>query len=57
MDFTLREQYWIKFYKKLIAVIFYDNYYSQFCMYILKAEYFFLSDLQLYRKRDFVEIC
>jgi hypothetical protein len=30
MDLTLREEYWIKFCMKLIAVIFPDNYYSQF---------------------------
>jgi hypothetical protein len=31
MDFTLREEYWIKFCMKFIAVISLDNYYSQFC--------------------------
>jgi hypothetical protein len=30
MDFTLREEYWIKFCMTLIAVISRDNYYSQF---------------------------
>jgi hypothetical protein len=28
MDLTLREEYWIKFCMKLIAVISHDNYYS-----------------------------
>jgi hypothetical protein len=30
MDITLREGYWIKFCMNLIAVISYDNHYSQF---------------------------
>jgi delta-aminolevulinic acid dehydratase/porphobilinogen synthase len=30
MDYILREGYWIKFCIKLITVISYDNYYSQF---------------------------
>jgi hypothetical protein len=30
MDITLREEYWIKFCMKLIAVISHNNYYSQF---------------------------
>jgi hypothetical protein len=30
MDLTLREEYWIKFYMKFIAMISNDNYYTQF---------------------------
>jgi hypothetical protein len=31
MDLTLREEYWIKFCMRLVAVISHDNYYNQFC--------------------------
>jgi hypothetical protein len=32
MDLTLREEYWIKFCMKLIAVISHDNYYRSSCV-------------------------